>query len=198
MPESAISSLFAIVLAAGGSARFGDQPKQLKKIDDKTLLEHAINTALAVCPLRVYTVLGYCSEDAIPIAHHSTTHLVTNYNWQSGIASSIRTGVAALPIAANAVMITLCDQAKITADDLRSLSQTWSEYPDRVCAATYDDTIGVPAIFPRTTFSQLATLEGDHGAKSLLENMAGIRTVDIPNASFDLDTAEDLKELTTR
>ena len=195
MPEAALSSLYAIVLAAGGSARFGNQPKQLVDIGSETLLGRAIRNALEICPLRVYTVLGYCSKDIIKIARSSTTHIVSNHDWQSGIASSIRAGIAALPRSANAVMITLCDQAKISADDLRLLADAWHAAPDQICAAAYGDTHGVPAIFPRSTFSQLRSLHGDSGAKSILQHMPDIKTVEIANAVFDLNTPEDLAKL---
>ncbi len=195
MPEPAASSLYAIVLAAGGSARFGKQAKQLVDIGNETLLERAIHNALAICPLRVYTVLGCCSKDTVEIAQGTTTHIVSNHDWQSGIASSIRTGIAALPQSADAAMITLCDQAKITAGDLHLLANAWYAAPNQICAAAYDDTQGVPAIFPRSTFSQLESLMGDSGAKSILQHMPDINTIDIAHASFDLDTPGDLAKL---
>ncbi|HEX5865703.1 MAG TPA: nucleotidyltransferase family protein, partial [Casimicrobiaceae bacterium] len=54
-------------------------------------------------------------------------------------------------------------------------------------------TVGVPAIFPRWCFSELAQLRGDNGAKSILDRYRDrLAHVAMPNAALDLDTTEDL------
>ena len=90
-------------------------------------------------------------------------------------------------------MITLADQVAVTADDLRQLVSRWEQHPDRIVAAQYDDTIGVPAIFPADLFRELAELQGDRGARVLLsrypERVIG---VPMPSAAQDIDTPGDL------
>jgi molybdenum cofactor cytidylyltransferase len=59
--------------------------------------------------------------------------------------------------------------------------------------------VGVPAIFPRVCFSELAELRGDHGARLILErNNYRLVRVPMSNAAIDLDTPEDLAALTER
>ena len=62
-------------------------------------------------------------------------------------------------------LITLADQVAVTADDLRQLVSRWEQQPDRIVAAQYAGTIGVPAIFPAELFRELAELQGDRGAR---------------------------------
>ena len=59
--------------------------------------------------------------------------------------------------------------------------------------------VGVPAIFPRLSFSELAELRGDQGARMVLErNNYRLVRVPMSNAAIDLDTPEDLATLTQR
>jgi molybdenum cofactor cytidylyltransferase len=90
-------------------------------------------------------------------------------------------------------LIALADQVAVTADDLRLLVARWEQQPDRIVAALYDDTIGVPAIFPADLFRELAELQGDRGARVVLlrypERVIG---VPMPSAAQDIDTPGDL------
>ena len=68
-----------------------------------------------------------------------------------------------------------------------------------IAASVYDQHVGVPAIFPRLCFSELAELRGDHGARGVLERN-NYRLVRVPmvNAAIDLDTPRDLAALIER
>jgi len=114
-------------------------------------------------------VLGAHATELTRLLQHSGVSLVVNRNWEEGMASSIRFGIAALPPACDAVLILLATRFAVTADDLRRLVSAWRGEDGVVAAAKYGGTVGVPAIFPRWCFSELAQLRGDNGAKSILE-----------------------------
>jgi molybdenum cofactor cytidylyltransferase len=112
------------------------------------------------------------------------------------MASSIRAGVARLPASCTAVLLMLVDQAAVTAEDLKRLVGAWRRQPDYIAAARYGTTTGVPAIFPRSTFSDLQSLRGDVGARALLQrNPDRVVRVPMPSAAIDIDTPEDLLKL---
>jgi molybdenum cofactor cytidylyltransferase len=93
----------------------------------------------------------------------------------------------------------LADQAAVSAEDLRRLADAWHRHPEGIAAAVYGASLGVPAIFPRFLFGELAELKGDVGAKMLLKRHSD-RLIRVPMASaaFDLDTPEDLLALADR
>jgi molybdenum cofactor cytidylyltransferase len=101
--------------------------------------------------------------------------------------------LAQAPLDARGALIALADQVAVTADDLRRLVARWEQQPDRMVAAQYADTIGVPAIFPVDLFRELAELQGDRGARAVLarypERVIG---VPMPSAAQDVDTPADL------
>src|SRR5437660_11402057 len=111
---------------------------------------------------------------------------------REGLASSIRAGVARIPPACTGVLLLLADQAAVTAEDLRRLAGTWRKQPQYIAAALYAGTSGVPAIFPRSAFRDLAELRGDVGARVLLRRSADrVVRVPMPSAAPDVDTPED-------
>ena len=66
---------------------------------------------------------------------------------------------------------------------------------DRAICAFYAGQVGVPALFPRSLFSRLITLDGDSGARAMLHSVTDKITVPMPEAALDIDTVEDLKKL---
>src|SRR2546430_16976816 len=85
----------AVILAAGGSSRFG-QPKQLLPFRGKTLLRTIINAACEAGCSPVGVVIGSNDEKVHPELTHAKVMEVRNANWQRGIGRSIRSGVQAL------------------------------------------------------------------------------------------------------
>ena len=86
---------------------------------------------------------------------------VLNLHWSEGIASSIRTGIEALPESAQGVIILLSDQPLIKTAQLETLISTWQVSPENIVASEYHQTVGVPAIFPAAFFKDLRSLKGD-------------------------------------
>ena len=184
--------LHAIVLAAGASTRFGSA-KQLVRIAGRPMLHATVTRAVEVAGNAVIVVLGARADELAPLLSHSPASIVINRDWREGIGGSIRAGVARLPGACSAVMLLLADQACVTAEDLRRLAGAWRRQTDYVAAAVYGSTVGVPAIFPRSAFSDLLKLRGDQGARALIQrNPDRVVRVPMESAGIDIDTPEDL------
>jgi len=191
-------SLHVLVLAAGASTRLG-QPKQLVRIAGRPALHGVVANATALAGHSVTVVVGAHASELSRLLAHSPASVIVNRHWEEGMASSIRCGLNALPAACEAVLILLGDQVAITAEDLKRLAAAWKEQEGIIAAATYDQHVGVPAIFPRICFSELAELRGDHGARKILErNGYRVVRVPMPNAAIDLDTPEDLAAINER
>jgi molybdenum cofactor cytidylyltransferase len=190
------SSLYAIVLAAGASTRFGS-PKQLVRVDGRPLMHTIVSRAVEVTGHSTLVVLGANSADLAPLLRHTAATIVFNRDWSEGLASSIRAGIARLPGSCTGAMLVLADQAAVTAEDLRRLAGTWRRQPDYLVAAQYGSTLGAPAIFPSSCFRDLTELRGDRGAHSLFRrNPDRVVRVPMDSAALDIDTPEDLLRLT--
>jgi len=193
----AAANLHAIVLAAGASRRFGS-PKQLVRLNGRPLLHLAVSRAVEVAGQSVTVVLGANAAELAPLLRHSPASVVINRDWAEGMASSLRTGMARIPAAAEAALLLLADQPAVSTEDLRRLVATWRRQPHCIVAAQYAGTTGVPAIFPREDFAALGALRGEAGARTLLRRGGErIVRVPLPGAAIDIDTPEDLLNLHT-
>lgn len=185
-------SLHTLILAAGASRRFGARPKQLAKINGQTMLERAVQLAHSVSDTSV--VLGCEYQQLVPVVQ--TAKVIIHSEWQEGIGSSISCGVASLPNHVTAVMVMLCDQVAITQEDLGELVKCYNnskrdESDGKIVCASYAGRLGVPAIFPRRFFSQLVSLQGDLGAKKIIEANE-VLAMPLARAAVDIDTQENL------
>jgi len=189
------NGLYAVVLAAGASTRFGSV-KQLARVAGRPLLHIAVSHTVEVTGGAVIVVLGAHATEIVPLLAHSPASVVINRDWREGIGSSIRAGIGRLPAACTGVMLVLADQAAVTAEDLQRLASAWRRQPDYVAAAVYSGRMGAPAIFPRSRFSELTELRGDAGARILLQrNPDRVVRVPMERAAFDIDAPEDLLAL---
>jgi CTP:molybdopterin cytidylyltransferase MocA len=193
MPDS---SLFAIILAAGESKRFGTS-KQLAEFEGASLVARAVRLAEAVCNDRSVLVVGSDWKRVLAACGQQRGFFVRNDNYESGMASSIACGVAAVSHTADAVLLLMADQPLISAEDLQSLIARWRQAPENIVVSEYSGVQGPPVIFPAPCFDSLTTLEGDQGARAILNDPRySLSGIAIEAASVDIDTAEDLARLT--
>ena len=177
----------AIVLAAGASTRLG-RPKQLEPFGDTTLLRHTIDTARRAVD-HVVVVTGAADvADAVPADPRVTT--AHNPDWATGMGSSLRVGVAALPPDVAGVLVLTCDMPHVTADHLAALRTAATNRP---AAADHAGRPGVPAAFPATWLPRLAALPPGAGAAKLLRSCPDVTLIDVP--TFDVDTPADAQRL---
>jgi molybdenum cofactor cytidylyltransferase len=195
-------NLWIIILAAGASARLGT-PKQLLRVQSRTLLARTVTLAESIARARVVVVAG---AESLRIRSHlrrNAPHVRVAYNrrWKAGMGTSLAAGVKALPKDAGAILVMLCDQPDIDARCLARLLDRARARRSAVVASHYRGRYGVPAILPRTVFPALRRLTGDRGARDLLNGAGGridIVGVDMPEAAVDIDTPGDLAELRRR
>ena len=187
--------LATLVLAAGAATRFGT-PKALALLDGKRLIQHAIERALEVSPRSTWVVLGHGTGEVTRALPSGEFTVVVNRRWQEGMASSIRAGVERLPGVCGGALLLLADQPRITRESLRRLVDAWLRQPTQILASRYAGVMGAPCIFPRWCFTDLLTLRGDQGARSLLNRYTErVVAVAHPEAAADVDNVEDLAAL---
>ena len=188
--------LEVVILAAGKSQRFGGI-KQLAMVNDRSMLEHCIaqyfcDDKLLAGIAKMTVVLG-ANEARIRQTNLHKVNLFSSPNWQSGMGASLADFVKQLPQSTSHLLVGLADQIALRPADLTALLRSSEQFPDAIVCAQYADVRGVPAIFPRYYFAELAQLDGDKGARKLLIlHAANLRIVDMPNAVLDIDTQQDL------
>lgn len=187
-----------MVLAAGRSARLGS-PKQLLSYKGENLLRHAVDNALGTGCQSVFVVLGANIELLREELKDKPVIIVENTGWQEGMASSIRCGLENITntiLRPEIVIFMACDQPYVSSSLLLNLLKKNQETGLPVVASSYDDKIGIPALFHKSLFPALMELTGDKGARKLIsENPEKVATIPFPEGIKDIDTASDYELL---
>ena len=197
MTEGDIARVGGLLLAAGGSTRFGS-PKQLAEYKGKTLIRRAAEALSGVGLSATVVVLGSCVEECSAEIRDLDLSIVINDHWQTGMSSSIKAGLAKLlklDPEIDGVLITLMDQPLVTAEHLAGFIERFRADRPNVIAAEYGGITGVPALFSRRLFDELLKLEGDQGARSIVRKRMDLSKVRLEKAAADLDTLEELRNL---
>ena len=185
-----------IILAAGSSARLG-RPKQTLTFKKQTFLHRIVSTAASLNSGPVIIVLG--SNAPLFSGDYENAIAVINDDWQEGMASSICCGLEKLledyPSIEGAI-ITVCDQPHVTVSLLQKMLDTHQSSLLPIVACSYGSTIGTPALFHHSMFSELLQLKGDKGAKQMVnKDKERVGLVDFPLGTVDVDTEEDYARL---
>lgn len=188
----------AVVLAAGGSQRLG-VPKQLLLYEGEPLLRRAVLAVRDSGAAPVVVVLGAEADRIAPVLGDITVvRTITNYDWTTGLASSLAVGLKALLEAGDSdgVLVTLADQPLVDAASLGKLLDAF-DGEHRIVASAYDGIIGVPAVFAQEHLTELMALTGDAGAGSWLRSRADtVTSIPLSAAATDVDTPSEAAELT--
>ena len=187
-----------VLLAAGGSSRLG-RPKQLVRRGPRPLLLHALDAARGA-PFPDEDVVVVLGAEALRLRallrrHAPRVRIAANARWATGLASSLRAGLSALPRGAAAALVLLVDQPNVDAGALHRLVAAWRRRPAVPAAAHYSGRAGVPAVLPRRAWRSLRALDGDAGARALLRGAGAITRVAMPEAELDVDTPADVARL---
>jgi molybdenum cofactor cytidylyltransferase len=191
-----VTQVAAVVLAAGGSTRMG-RPKQLLPWRGRSLLRHAVDVACDAGCTPVVVVVGAAAEGLHAELVGLPVVVVENRNWEQGPGTSVRVGLSAIG-PADAVVFLVCDQPFVGADHVRRLIDFHTATGQPMAASEYAHSIGVPALFAREYFPELAALAPDAGAKQVLtRHREQVAPVPFPAAECDIDTPADYERLTT-
>ena len=196
-PSKEQGAIAAIILAAGTSTRMGT-PKQLLQFQGRSLLRWVTETAIAAHCHPILIVVGAYRHQIQGEVTDLPVQIVENGDWQTGMGSSIRTGIQALlnsNIATEAAVVLLCDQPFVSPQLIQQLKFHHDSTPHHIIASMYQNTIGVPALFNAALFPELAALSGSQGAKTVIQqHLYTVFTVDFPQGAIDIDTPNDYQQ----
>ncbi|HET9718801.1 MAG TPA: nucleotidyltransferase family protein [Solirubrobacteraceae bacterium] len=179
-----------LVLAAGAGTRFaGGGPKLLAELDGRPVLEHVITAMCAVRELdRVLVVLGAHADEVLTGVAFGRAEPVRCPDWAEGMAASLRCGAAALT-GADRVLVALGDAPGLTPEVVLRLLAAPAG-----ARAVYRERPGHPVVLGRQHLRRLAEVQGDTGARRLLEEGPRVECGDLASG-LDIDTVADLEEV---
>jgi molybdenum cofactor cytidylyltransferase len=195
MPGDAVAG---VLLAAGTSSRMG-RNKLLLEWNGETMVRGCARRALAggVSPLIV--VLGPNAAAVRSALSDVPCHSVVNPEYESGMASSVRAGLAAVPEAAAAAVILLADMPHVTAEMVGQMIQRYHTTHAPLVISDYDGVSAPPILYARQLWAELAAANGEgRGRDIAARHRDESETMRWPaSALADLDVPEDYARLTS-
>ncbi len=186
----------AVVLAAGRSTRMGDRNKLLAEVDGAPMVRRVVEAILASRARPVIVVTGHERARVEAALRHLPVTFVANPDHATGMASSLRAGIAAVPADRDGALVCLADMPRLTAPVLDALIEAFHPEEGRaIVVPVHRGRRGHPVLFARTFFPEIMALEGDVGARSVLaahpEAVVEVAVED-PAVLLDIDTPEAL------
>lgn len=185
-----MSNPMILLLAAGASSRMKGRDKMLEPIENQPLLRVMAERCAKAGTTRV--VIGPDQPERRAALEGLDVEII-EAEGTDGMAASIRAGAKGLKN--TDIMIALADMPEIMASDIHLLlSLHGQRIAPIVQAATAEGAAGQPVVFASKYLAQLAKLEGDAGARSILKAHArDVALIPLKGnrATTDLDTPED-------
>jgi CTP:molybdopterin cytidylyltransferase MocA len=186
-----------VLLAAGEGSRFG-RPKALVEWDGQTLAERGVGMLLAGGADPVLVVTGAARVD---LTAEPRVLLVHNEDWRTGMGSSLRTALRALPPDADAAVVALADQPLVGQQAVARLIAAARAGVD-VAVAAYEGKPRNPVLLAREHWpGVIALAAGDQGARAFLRARPDLVTLvecgDVSRPD-DIDTPADLERIAGR
>ena len=112
------------------------------------------------------------NPDIRPKIKNDLVKVILNNNWQEGMGSSIRSGIAKVKTNSEtrACIVSVIDQPYLNADVFKSLIELYEANPDKIISSKYRNVYGPPVLFGKAHFDALLNLQGDRGAKALIRS----------------------------
>ena len=187
--------VWALMLAAGRSSRMGIGNKLLSEFDGEKLVSRSAARILASKAAGSIAVLGHQADEVSAALAGLDMKQVRNPDFAEGLSSSLKVGIRSMPPSVSGALITLADMPGITTADLDRMIDAFVQAGGKsIVRATHAGKRGNPVIMPRSLFFDINELEGDTGARQIIES-APLEIIDIelgPAASLDVDTPEAL------
>lgn len=190
------SGVSAIVLAAGMSKRMGS-PKQLLRLAGETILEHTLKNVRASGVSEIVLVLGHAAENVEKEISTESVKIVRNPDYQQGMGTSLRTGLAAVNPQASAALIVLADQPFVQPETINQLITCHQGAKPQIVIPTFNGFRGNPVLLDRSVFAELQSLTGDVGCRAIFgdhtENIRKLAVNDI-GILLDIDSPDEYKK----
>jgi molybdenum cofactor cytidylyltransferase len=197
-----VTRVGAVVLAAGQSARFRaaggpGATKLVAKLGDKPIVRMAAEAALASKARPVVVVTGHARASVEAALAGLDVEAAHNPEFSSGLASSLRVGISAMPDDVAGALVLLGDMPWIEPRLIDAMIDAFLAKERALAAApTRGGRRGNPMLLGRGLFEAAMRLTGDEGARRLIGSLSADELVEVEATDAgviaDIDTPGDL------
>lgn len=185
------SDIYGLILASGISSRFGTKNKLTSDVAGTSVIARTVEAYLAVLP-RTIVVVGHLGDAVQRSLASLAVRIVWNTDYADGQSTSLRAGLASLPLDVRAVVIGVGDQPLLLSTTITKLIETFDRYESQIVVPYYGRNPGNPVLFGRSMFAELMEVKGDVGGRPVIARHSVARvTISEWWTALDVDHPED-------
>jgi molybdenum cofactor cytidylyltransferase len=179
-----------VLLAAGLSSRMGEN-KLLLELGGESVLRRSARTAIAAGLDPLLVVLGHESDRGRRALDGLACTIVINARYAKGMNTSLKAGIAAVPVSASAAVVLLADMPLVTEPMIRAVAAGRGS----LALSVYGEIVAPPIRYARALFPELLALDDDRGGKRVVEahRREAIEVRQPAGALLDLDEPADVE-----
>mgnify|MGYP002814544072 CR=1 FL=1 len=196
--EKSINRIDCFILAAGMSKRMGNENKLLKKIDNKTILNHTLNNHIESKINNINLILGHQKDIILKHIDQQKISIIENNDFKSGMLSSILKINENISSKTTGILISLADMPFVTSEDINKLLEIFNKNDQKIiCIPENKGKLGNPILLPKEIYEDLirdiSKLSNDKGLKKLIldKKYSYIKVNLSEGVTKDFDTNED-------
>jgi molybdenum cofactor cytidylyltransferase len=192
-----------ILLAAGESSRMRGAFKPLLKWGKRTVIGECVHQMRNSQLAEIFVVLGHREMEIRQTLTGSGVQYAINEDYQRGMLSSVKAGLAMISPNADAALIALVDQPMIDRETIDALINAFNAGGKGVALPTYQGKRGHPVIIAAKYFEEIMRLDEDapEGLRQFIDQRRG-DTLEVPVSTAavieDIDLPEDYERLSKR
>jgi len=171
--------------------------KLLLPFGSRTVIAHIVDQLLRSSLKAICVVVGHEADRVAGALAGRPVSIATNPDYRTGMLSSVRCGLRALPQDCDAVMVVLGDQPAVTTDLVDELIQSFKATDKGVLVPLHDGKRGHPILFSVRYREEILTQYDDVGLRGLLRaHPADIFEMPVatPTVLSDMDYPEDYRQ----
>ncbi|MBU3557861.1 nucleotidyltransferase family protein [Polynucleobacter sp. Ross1-W9] len=197
--------LAILILAAGAGGRLGGYPKAILKKDGSTLLKRLIHSIKGFNPTETLVVTGFYPDEvegeieSLQNSIQSPITWIRNPNPEAGQSSSVRLGLEALQSDYDALLIALCDQPNVGAQEVESLLEQFNQRSanQEIVLPIVSGQRGNPVLFSKEVIRRILAIPEMVCRPYMDQHPELVKIFDTCNCAYilDVDTQDDIQKL---
>ena len=188
-----MSTIVAVVLAAGRSERLAGRNKLLADLAGQPVIVRTLSNVLASNVADIVLVTGHQSRTVRDLTRKMPLTVCYNPQFAEGMASSLRAGVATLADGVSGVLVVLGDMPLVSAPTIDRIIASFEADASRsIVVPTFEGQPGHPVLFGQQHFAAIQRLSGDVGGRAIIrQEAAGVAECPVEDDGILLDADDE-------
>jgi len=162
-------SVGAVVLGAGLSSRMGDENKLLQDLDGEPVIRRVVKQVIDSKATNIVVVLGHQAPEVRTALDGLEVSFVENSDFASGLSSSLKRGLSALPTDLDGFLVCLGDMPMVHKWHINTLIKKFvAAGSSAICIPEFHGKSGNPVLWAERYRDDIGKISGDVGPKPLL------------------------------